>query len=298
MYSRWINKTWLLSLTLLAAMPAMAQDQPAPAPEAADAAAAPPADDQPKGLFDRDSLTDGWFGLAPKLKEHGVVLGATEISEVLGNSTGGTRTGARYDGRLELDLDVDLGQFLGIENTVLHVNAFQIHGRGLSEDHHEAESTKHHSYLSASMGSSCDAFCAGYSPNATPTKALNPTATIAMSGRSTSDHPSFFASVLAAKLPSATPTTPPIMDRDTASTRNCARMCQGFAPTAMRTPISRVRSVTLTSMIFMIPIPPTSSDTMAMDASSEVSVWVPCCCAAAISARFLIWKSSSPPCAM
>jgi hypothetical protein len=33
------------------------------------------------------------------------------------------------------------------------------------------------------------------------------------------------------------------------------------APMAMRMPISRVRSVTDTSMMFMIPMPPTSSDT-------------------------------------
>jgi len=129
MFLQWTNRTWLLFGLLFAAGPAIAQDQPAPPAEAP-----PPADDQPKGLFDQDSLTDGWFGLAPKLKEHGIIVSATEISEVLGNVTGGTKTGARYDGRLEVDLDVDLGQFLGIENTVLHVNAYQIHGRGLSED--------------------------------------------------------------------------------------------------------------------------------------------------------------------
>ena len=32
------------------------------------------------------------------------------------------------------------------------------------------------------------------------------------------------------------------------------------APTAMRMPISRVRSVTETSMMFMMPMPPTSSE--------------------------------------
>ena len=32
----------------------------------------------------------------------------------------------------------------------------------------------------------------------------------------------------------------------------------------MRMPISRVRSVTLTSMMFMMPMPPTMSDTLAM----------------------------------
>jgi hypothetical protein len=72
-------------------------------------------------------------------------------------------------------------------------------------------------------------------------------------------------------------------------------MWWGFAPTAMRTPISRVRSVTLTSMMFMIPMPPTSSDTRAMLASSVVNVSVPSCCAPAISVRFRIEKSSSMP---
>src|ERR1044071_6465662 len=42
------------------------------------------------------------------------------------------------------------------------------------------------------------------------------------------------------------------------------------APTAIRTPISRVRSVTLTSIMFMIPIPPTTSDTPAIAPSKSV----------------------------
>src|SRR2546427_9751216 len=41
-------------------------------------------------------------------------------------------------------------------------------------------------------------------------------------------------------------------------------MSRGFAPTAIRRPISRVLSVTLTSMMFMMRIPPTRSDTAAM----------------------------------
>ena len=40
----------------------------------------------------------------------------------------------------------------------------------------------------------------------------------------------------------------------------------------MRSPISRVRSVTDTSMMFMMPIPPTSSDTAATLARSAVIV--------------------------
>ena len=44
------------------------------------------------------------------------------------------------------------------------------------------------------------------------------------------------------------------------------------APTDKRMPISRVLSVTDTSMMFMMPMPPTSSDTPAIAASSVVRV--------------------------
>ena len=52
--------------------------------------------------------------------------------------------------------------------------------------------------------------------------------------------------------------------------RNCDRMSTPLAPTLMRRPISRVRSVTDTYMMFMIPMPPTISDMLAMQASSVV----------------------------
>ena len=89
--------------------------------------------------------------------------------------------------------------------------------------------------------------------------------------------------------------SPPIVDSVIASTRNCIRMLRGLAPTAMRRPISRVRSVTDTSMMFMMPMPPTSSETAAMAVSSVVIVCVPSCCALAISVRLRMEKSSSAP---
>ena len=45
------------------------------------------------------------------------------------------------------------------------------------------------------------------------------------------------------------------------------------APTAMRRPISRVRSVTDTSMMFMMPTPPTTSEISATHSSSWSSAW-------------------------
>ena len=63
--------------------------------------------------------------------------------------------------------------------------------------------------------------------------------------------------------------TPPTALSVTASIRNCARMLLRFAPMALRTPISRVRSVTLTSMMFMTPMPPTMRPT---DATANIKM--------------------------
>ena len=56
------------------------------------------------------------------------------------------------------------------------------------------------------------------------------------------------------------PITPPSIDSAPVSTMNCSTMCRRVAPSARRMPISRVRSVTLASMMFMMPMPPTSSE--------------------------------------
>src|SRR5688572_2022520 len=63
------------------------------------------------------------------------------------------------------------------------------------------------------------------------------------------------------------PVAPPTRLMTTASIRNCSSTSKPRAPTARRSPISRVRSVTDTSMMFMMPMPPTTSETEAIAAS-------------------------------
>ena len=46
-------------------------------------------------------------------------------------------------------------------------------------------------------------------------------------------------------------------------------MSRFFAPIARRTPISRVRSITLASMMFMMPMPPTSNE---IDAIATITI--------------------------
>ena len=65
---------------------------------------------------------------------------------------------------------------------------------------------------------------------------------------------------------------PPSTVRVIASTRNCPFMTLGDAPRALRIPISLVLSATDTSMMFMIPMPPTSREIAAIAAKKEVKV--------------------------
>ena len=53
---------------------------------------------------------------------------------------------------------------------------------------------------------------------------------------------------------------------------------------ALRMPISRVRSVTVTSMMFMMPMPPTTSEMAATALRSRVKTPVTDCAASTISA--------------
>ena len=124
------------------------------------------------------------------------------------------------------------------------------------------------------IGSRLAARRAGQMPKKSPTSALKPNATATESGDTSVFHCMNRDSATAAPVPARMPRIPPTRQSTSASTRNCSRMSRRVAPSALRTPISRVRSVTETSMMFMIPIPPTTRLTAAMLASRVVNTWV------------------------
>jgi len=62
----------------------------------------------------------------------------------------------------------------------------------------------------------------------------------------------------ASPAPTARPAIPPSTDSVSASAKNWRRISRRAAPSALRIPISRVRSVTLMSMMFMMTMPPTT----------------------------------------
>ena len=94
-------------------------------------------------------------------------------------------------------------------------------------------------------------------------------------------------------MPNTIPAIPPSSESTSDSIKNCIKMSCRLAPSALRIPISRVRSVTDTSMMFMMPMPPTSSYTLAIPPSSIVKTPLVALAIAMISAWLRTMKSSS-----
>ncbi len=71
-------------------------------------------------------------GIRASPSAQGITYSFTYIGEVLGNSSGGIKQGATYEGRLDTNLDIDTGKVLGFPDGDFHAQILQIHGRGLS----------------------------------------------------------------------------------------------------------------------------------------------------------------------
>ena len=118
---------------------------------------------------------------------------------------------------------------------------------------------------------------AGYAPKKIPTPIDTVRPTIG-------DHSGMFAGSAgtaaltnaATPTPIPTPMRPPRLLSVTASVKNCPMMSRRNAPSAFRMPISRVRSVTYTSMMFITPTPPIRSDSPAMKTIAPVTPPVIC----------------------
>ena len=98
----------------------------------------------------------------------------------------------------------------------------------------------------------------------------------AQSGGATSE-PMAAAPAMPAAVPMAMPMRPPMRQTTMASVMNCMRISRRRAPSALRMPISRVRSVTVMSIMFITPIPPTSSEIPPIAASTRlivVKIWL------------------------
>ncbi|HYL33262.1 MAG TPA: carbohydrate porin [Stellaceae bacterium] len=88
----------------------------------------------PAGLWERSNLLGDIGGLRPVLQNVGLTFNLQEISEILGNATGGIHTGADYDGLTTASLSLDTDKAFQWSGGTFDVSALQIHGRDLSTD--------------------------------------------------------------------------------------------------------------------------------------------------------------------
>ena len=99
--------------------------------------------------------------------------------------------------------------------------------------------------------------------------------------------PTAMVAALASSRPNTMPSTPPTAEVVPASMTNWPRMSFCLAPRDFRMPISLVRSVTDTSMMFIMPIPPTSREMAAMATSTIIMVFIMVFMASIISAEVM-----------
>ena len=123
------------------APPALAQATPAPAAATAATAATPANDSVDANIWTRSNLLGTIGGLRTVLGNYGISLGLTEVSEVLGNATGGINQGAAYEGLTTMSLGLDTAKAFGWAGGTFNVSALQIHGRNLSTDNLESLQT-------------------------------------------------------------------------------------------------------------------------------------------------------------
>ena len=122
------------------------------------------------------------------------------------------------------------------------------------------------------MGSRREARMAGATPKTTPTSIENP-----------KDNPTDQRGIVVwinwpikseNKNPRIIPINPPRPDRVKASIKNWFLISLSLAPKAFLKPISLVRSVTETSMIFIMPMPPTIKEIAAIPPKAKVKTEV------------------------
>jgi porin len=71
-------------------------------------------------------------GLRTVLGNHGIAFGLNDSENLLGNLSGGVKTGATMQGVTTMTVDVDTGKAFGLPGGTFHTSALQIHGSPLS----------------------------------------------------------------------------------------------------------------------------------------------------------------------
>lgn len=84
------------------------------------------------GLWQRNQLLGDPGGLRSWMGKYGASLTIQETSELLGNTSGGIKTGFAYDGLTTVDLQVDTKRAFNLYGGLFNASALYIHGTNLS----------------------------------------------------------------------------------------------------------------------------------------------------------------------
>jgi porin len=85
-------------------------------------------------LMTRPYLLGDWGGWRTKLREFGITVSLTFVSDVQGNPVGGERHGFREFDNLGLDVNLDLARLVGLDGAQFHVSASSRSGSSLSRE--------------------------------------------------------------------------------------------------------------------------------------------------------------------
>jgi porin len=84
------------------------------------------------GMSRSETMLGDMGGLRTTMGKYGISFTLQEISEVLGNVSGGVRQGAAYDGLTTATLKLDTEAAFGLHGGTFNASALQIHGTNLS----------------------------------------------------------------------------------------------------------------------------------------------------------------------
>ena len=84
------------------------------------------------GIIKRDTLLGDAGGLRTWLGRYGISVTLTDVSDVLGNVSGGIDKGATYNALTTLTVQMDTQKAFGWEGGTINVSGLQIRGRSLS----------------------------------------------------------------------------------------------------------------------------------------------------------------------
>lgn len=85
------------------------------------------------GIAKSGGMLGNLWGVRPWLGQYGMTLSIEETSEVFGNTSGGFKQGAAYDGLTQMALQLDTQRAFGIYGGLFNVSGLQIHGTNLSQ---------------------------------------------------------------------------------------------------------------------------------------------------------------------